>query len=170
MIKLIFTLATLGLTFGNNVIYAQNQFEQKLRDKSYNFCRSKGYSSTDAYMETQELNIAICTLPTRKYDALIDVCYVPSNFFMFIQVKRYNRHSIITTNRVYNNQYYPNSIYTFRATHNGLNYQLQTSGGSNNYDPENFRKHFTSFSIIANNNIIYQQRVNYYFGDIGMGC
>ena len=167
MTKIIFALITLALTFGNNPTNAQsNQVFLDRLDKGYNFCRNRGFSSTDAYMETDQFNIAICTLPRRRDDGLTDSCYTPSHFYLFLQSKSSNQISIINVNQTWNNRYFPDSLYTFRGIQNGTTYELKTNGGSLNYD----LRHFTSLNMTQNGRAVYTQRVNYYVGDIGMGC
>ncbi|WLT40608.1 hypothetical protein NON20_25575 (plasmid) [Synechocystis sp. B12] len=94
-------------------------------------------------------------------------CYVPDKHFIVVKSLVNNKISVLPTWPQQSGSHFP-YIYTFESVLGGIHYQIKTTGGSNSYDPNN--RFWTSVLLKKGNKIIYSNRINDYFGNIGMGC
>jgi hypothetical protein len=134
--------------------------------KAYAFCENNGYMSTEAYIESKKYIAAICSdMPEFSPDNL--ACYVPEKHFIVVKSLADNKIATLPTWPQQSGSHFP-YIYTFESVLGGIHYQIKTTGGSNSYDPNN--RFWTSVLLKKGNKIVYSNRINDYFGNIGMGC
>ncbi|MBD2652866.1 hypothetical protein H6G45_05020 [Synechocystis sp. FACHB-383] len=137
--------------------------------KAYAFCENNGYMSTEAYIESEKYITAICSnMPgfTPGGDSGIS-CYVPEKHFIVVKSLTDNKIVKLPT-WPQESGYFPKYIYIFESVLNGIHYQIKTTGGSNSYNPND--RFWTSVLLKKGSNIIYSNRINKYYGNIGMGC
>jgi hypothetical protein len=137
-------------------------------EKAYAFCENNGYMSTEAYIESKKYIAAICgDMPGFSPDNPETPCYFSEKYFIVIKSLADNKISILPTWPQRSGSHFP-YIYTFESVLGGIHYQIKTTGGSNNYNPND--RFWTSVLLKKGNKIIYSNRINDYFGNIGMGC
>jgi len=144
------------------------QWDQNMANIAFEFCERYGYFMTEAYIESKEYVSAICSNASPEFDHETQPCYEPSKYFIVVKPITNNKILTLPTWPKESKDDFPKKTYTFESTLNGITYQIRTTGGSNNYQPD--VTFWTSMSLKKQNKIIYSHRVNYYYGSIGMGC
>ncbi|WLT40605.1 hypothetical protein NON20_25560 (plasmid) [Synechocystis sp. B12] len=137
------------------------QWNEAIANKAYDFCKQKGGLMTEAYMESKDYTVGVCS------NAPLDGCDYATKYFIFVQSSADNKVLTLPTWPKTKGKY-PNAIYTFESTLNGIKYQIKTTGGTVGYEPS--MKFWTSALFEKGAKIVYNNKVNYYYGNIGMGC
>jgi hypothetical protein len=158
--KAFFYLLTIALT--TQPAMAQ-QSNEEMVDKAYDFCKQKGQLMTEAYIESKNYTVGVCS------NSPLDACDYATKYFIFVQSSIDNKIIKMPTWPKASGKNFPNSTYTFQSTLNGITYEIKTSGDSISVGDVNLER-WTSLSLKKAVEVAYSYKVNYYYGNIGMGC
>jgi hypothetical protein len=153
----------LTISLSTQKLLAQSNHEIMLY-KAYAFCENNAYMSTEAYIESKGYIFAVCSdMPGHTSGE----CYMPEKYYIIVKSLVDNSIVKLPTWPQGSHIYSP-YIYTFESTLNGIKYQIKTTGGSNNYDPT--QRFWTSVLLKKGGKIIHSNKINNYYGNLGMGC